>query len=521
MARQPFNPDLAVGGSSPKPAKLSGQSDLTVSQITRSIKSAIEMALPTTVHVVGQLSNVKKHSSGHLYFTLKDEGSELGCVMWRSQADQLKFKPEDGADVRATGSISVFERTGRYQLYARKIEPLGVGAMELAFRQLCEKLKAEGLFDPVHKKKLPRFPQRIGVVTSPTGAAIEDIIDTLKRRFPSATVYLYPAIVQGPGAPKSIVTACRSLNQRSDEFGGLDVLIVGRGGGSAEDLAAFNDEAVARAIFASKIPVISAVGHEADISVADLVADVRAATPTAAAELAVPNTQDVLDELRHRGELLERQIRHRVQLWQSTLASEARRKAFAQPLAGIEDRLAKVSELVRKIDTQLTSQMHQSQKSVAMMESQLRRISPEVLFEAQRGRLLRIGQRLIHSVNLRRQAAQHDAHRMTSRMAYVSPEKSVSRHNQTVATLSHRIGRGLDGKLEGWRQKCGAVRSRLEALSHKNTLARGFSITRLKKGGKLIRSLDDLKGGDRIVTELVDGSIDSRVLDKDQPELFE
>ncbi len=521
MARKPFNPDLAVGGANPSPAEVSGRTDLTVSQVTRSIKDAIELAFPATVHVVGQLSNVKQHSSGHLYFTLKDEDSELGCVMWRSQADKLSFKPEDGADVRVSGTISVYERSGRYQLYARKIEPLGVGAMELAFRQLCEKLKREGLFELVHKKNLPRYPQHIGVVTSPTGAAIEDITDTLKRRFPSATVYLYPAIVQGPGAAKSVAEAVKAMNRRSAELGGLDVLIVGRGGGSAEDLAAFNDEAVARAIFASKIPVISAVGHESDISVADLVADVRAATPTAAGELAAPNTQDVLDELKHRGNLLDRQIRHRVQLWQSTLAAESRRKTFAEPLAGIDGRRMLVSELVRDIESRLTSRMHLAQKSVATLESQLRRISPEVLFETQRGRLLRIGQRLEYLANQQSQSAQHRVRRLAERMAYISPKDAVRRHRETVATLSRRIMLGMDGRLDVGRQRCEAVKGRLVAMSHKTTLARGFSITRLKKGRKLIRSLDDLKGGERIVTELFDGKIDSRVLDADQPELFD
>ncbi|GJM25693.1 MAG: exodeoxyribonuclease 7 large subunit [Phycisphaerae bacterium] len=521
MARRPFNPDMAVGGAAPSPAKVSGRSDLTVSQITRSIKDAIETALPTTVHVVGQMSNVKKHSSGHLYFTLKDEGSEIGGVMWRSQVDKLKFNPEDGADVRVTGSVSVFERSGRYQLYARKIEPLGLGAMELAFRQLCEKLKREGLFEPVHKKKLPRFPQRIGVVTSPTGAAIEDITDALKRRFPSAKVYVYPAIVQGPGAPKSIAQACQSLNRRSVELGGLDVLIVGRGGGSAEDLAAFNDEAVARAIFASKIPVISAVGHEADISVADLVADVRAATPTAAAEIAVPNTQDVLDELRHRGELLGRQIRHRVQLWQSMLAAESRRKAYAEPLTGVSERRNQVAQFARDLESRLTTRLHQAQKRVADLESQVRRISPDVLFETHRSQLLRIGQRLGHAVTQRQQASQHRTNRMTARLTYVSPEGAVKRYSGGLESLSHRIKLALDGKVKGSHQQCGAVASRLEALSHKSALARGFSITRLKKGGKLVRHGRDLKDGDRIVTELIDGSVDSRVLDSGQPELFD
>ncbi|MDO8631193.1 MAG: exodeoxyribonuclease VII large subunit, partial [Phycisphaerales bacterium] len=291
MKREPFNPDLIPRRADEHRAALAGP--LTVSQLTSLIKRAIQDSLPATVHVVGEISNFKRHASGHLYLTLKDAGSELACVMWRADAAKLKFSPEDGLEVIATGGVEVFERAGRYQLYIRRLEPRGVGALELAFRQLCAKLEKEGLFDPRRKKPLPRFPRRIVLVTSPTGAAVADMIRTIERRFPCVHVLVYPVRVQGDGAAAEIASAVRSVNSNAERLGGVDLMIVGRGGGSLEDLWAFNEEIVARAIFASSVPIISAVGHEVDVTIADLAADVRAATPTAAAEIAVP----VLDEL--------------------------------------------------------------------------------------------------------------------------------------------------------------------------------------------------------------------------------
>ncbi|NOX60202.1 MAG: exodeoxyribonuclease VII large subunit [Planctomycetes bacterium] len=521
MARQPFNPDLARGGVGPSPAKVSGRSSLTVSQITRIIKDALEAAMPTTVHVVGQLSNVKRHTSGHLYFTLKDDNSELACVMWRSQTGKLKFSPEDGADVVVTGSISVFERGGRYQLYARKIEPRGIGAMELAFRQLCEKLKGEGLFDPQRKKTLPRYPLQIALITSPTGAAIEDMTDTLRRRFPPAKIFLYPAVVQGPDAPASIVRAFGALNRGADKLGGLDVIIVGRGGGSKEDLWAFNDESVARAIYASAIPVISAVGHEADMSIADLVADVRAATPTAAAELAVPNAADILEELNHRRAFLSRLISHQVQIRRSGLTAELRRQAYANPMAAIEARRSRVQQLAGGLRSTVISLLHQAGKKLGSLGALIGRLGPDVRYEIYRNRLQTSRQRLYHALSRKRLVVGNRAVRMGERLAYLSPEARISRQRDGVGAVGRRLRLALDTNMRTSRAKCEAMQSRLEALSHRSTLARGFSMTRLKRGNRLIRTSDDIKEGDRIVTELADGAFESRVLDSEQGELFD
>ncbi len=247
----------------------------TVSSLTHEIKMLLETSFPR-LWVEGEISNYKAHSSGHIYFTLKDENAQIRCAMWRFKAGELLFRLEDGLKVIVEADIQVYEKSGNYQLIVQQLQPAGIGALQLAFEQLKQRLRAEGLFDEAHKKPLPTFPERVGVITSPTGAAIRDIISVVHRRFPAVQLILYPVRVQGEGAAEEIVHAIKDFN----EFKEVDVLIVGRGGGSLEDLWAFNEEKVARAIYASRIPVVSAVGHEVDFSISDFVADRRAATPT-------------------------------------------------------------------------------------------------------------------------------------------------------------------------------------------------------------------------------------------------
>jgi len=276
----------------------------TVSEITRLIKLELENKFPI-VWIEGEIADFKKAHSGHLYFTLKDEKSALKCVMWRSSAAGVPFELESGLQVVCKGQISVYEQRGQYQLYVEGIEPKGKGALQLAFEQLKEKLKKEGLFDPSVKKKLPLLPKKVGVVTSPRGAAIVDIIKTLERRFAHLHIVIYPAKVQGEGASDEIVRGLDYLGSDSD----MDVIIVGRGGGSLEDLWAFNEEKVARAIFRCPVPVISAVGHEVDFTIADFVADIRASTPSAAAEMVIEKEQSFLERIAN----LEKRIFHRIQ----------------------------------------------------------------------------------------------------------------------------------------------------------------------------------------------------------------
>ena len=264
---------------------------LTVSQLTRYIKYKLDNDTNLQeVYLKGEISNFKAHTRGHFYFTIKDEGSRINAVMFASSASKVKFTPEDGMKILVTGRISVYEATGGYQIYVNEMMEDGVGNLYVAFEQLKKKLASEGLFDEARKKRIPKIPERVGVITAPTGAAIRDIISTINRRFPLTEVILLPSLVQGEGAKEDIVRQIK----RAEDYN-LDVLIVGRGGGSTEDLWAFNEEIVARAIFECPIPIISAVGHEIDFTIADFVADLRAPTPTGAAEIAVPNKTDVIN----------------------------------------------------------------------------------------------------------------------------------------------------------------------------------------------------------------------------------
>lgn len=264
---------------------------LTISQINVFLKSLIEGdGRLTDIYAAGEISNFTDHyRSGHLYFSLKDEKSVLKAVMFSSTARRLRFKPGDGMRVIVRGRVSVYEPSGQYQFYVEEMQPDGLGALNLAFEQMKAKLEAEGLFRAEFKKPIPRFPMRIGVITSPTGAAVQDMRNILARRWPAAELIFCPVLVQGEGAPAQLTAAVREMNRRRC----ADVILIGRGGGSAEDLAAFNDEALARAVFASEIPVISAVGHETDFTICDFVADLRAPTPSAAAELAVPDRAEI------------------------------------------------------------------------------------------------------------------------------------------------------------------------------------------------------------------------------------
>ena len=264
---------------------------LTVSQLTKYIKYKLDNDVNLReVYLKGEISNFKAHTRGHFYFTIKDEGSRINAVMFASSASKVKFTPEDGMKILVTGRISVYEATGGYQIYVNEMMEDGVGNLYVAFEQLKKKLASEGLFDDRYKKPIPKIPERVGVITASTGAAIRDIISTINRRFPLTEVILLPSLVQGEGAKEDIVRQIK----RAEDYN-LDVLIVGRGGGSIEDLWAFNEEIVARAIFECPIPIISAVGHEIDFTIADFVADLRAPTPTGAAEIAVPNKTDVIN----------------------------------------------------------------------------------------------------------------------------------------------------------------------------------------------------------------------------------
>ena len=324
----------------------------TVSEITKNVKIILESGF-SGIWIEGEVSNFVSHSSGHMYFSLKDAKSVLRCAMFKRANDTLKFRPKDGMQVLCFGNISVYELRGDYQLIIDRMEPKGIGALQLAFEQLKEKLSKEGLFDATHKVAIPFLPQRIGVVTSPTGAAIRDILNVLSRRFVNVNVILYPVMVQGEGAAKQIAQAIDEFNRlkelSNNKIDAVDVLIVGRGGGSLEDLWAFNEEIVARAIYNSEIPVISAVGHEIDWTISDFVADLRAPTPSAAAELVVARKEELLLAVSNSASRLKSAIENILELLFSELAALRGAYVLRQPLNVFLQYQQRIDELAKML----------------------------------------------------------------------------------------------------------------------------------------------------------------------------
>ena len=316
----------------------------TVTQLTRQVRQALEDRFPG-VRVTGEISNLRQPSSGHLYLTLKDENAQLSAVIWRSTASRILYRIEDGLEVLAYGDVTVYEPRGQYQLVIRRLEPKGVGALQLAFQQLKEKLAKEGLFDPAHKKPIPQFPRKIGIVTSPTGAAIRDILTTIGNRCPNVHVLLYPVRVQGEGAAEEIAEGIAALNQLPD----VDVMIVGRGGGSLEDLWAFNEEVVARAIFVSRVPIVSAVGHEIDFTIADFVADRRALTPTDAGALVVPDMAQLQETLSALSRRVSQSLLSRVERARERLDAVAKSYAFRRPLDRVRRHEQRLDDLTHRL----------------------------------------------------------------------------------------------------------------------------------------------------------------------------
>ena len=333
------------------------------------------------IYVKGELSNLSQPTSGHLYFTLKDEFSELRCVMFREKCRGLKFVPEDGMSVIVRGRISVYEKRGSYQLYVEEIQEEGIGALYRAFEQLKKKLKEEGLFEIAHKKPIPAFPRRIGIITSPTGAAIRDILNITKRRFPHVHVLLAQVAVQGEEAPRQIVNAIRLMNRVNTEQMKIDVLVLGRGGGSIEELWAFNEEAVARAIFSSDIPVISAVGHETDFTIADFVADKRAATPSEAAELIVPDKREIEKNLSSLELRVRQNIIKTIEFYRKRLESIEKSVLIRKPTERINQHRQTVDEMERTITAGITHLIALQRKSLQALTGQLDALGPLAILE--------------------------------------------------------------------------------------------------------------------------------------------
>ncbi|HZP44004.1 MAG TPA: exodeoxyribonuclease VII large subunit [Candidatus Binatia bacterium] len=435
---------------------------LTVTQVASLVEGALRDAVGA-VWVGGELSNVRPQPSGHLYFTLKDDRSQLAAVMFRSAAQVLQFRPADGMDVVVQAHVGLYAARGTLQLYVERMEPRGLGALQLAFEQLKRRLAAEGLFDAARKRPLPRVPGCIGIVTAQHGAAIHDMRTTLRRRWPAARVVVRPVKVQGDGAARDIAAGIADLNRLPD----VDVLIVGRGGGSLEDLWAFNEEVVARAIVASRIPVVSAVGHEVDYTIADFVADVRAATPTAAAQLVVPDRTELARSVRAAEERLATALVRRVARARERVA--ALERALGDPQRRVRDLVLRVDDLAARARQAL-----------------VRRVAWD----------------------------RRELEGLAERLGRTGPATRVRRAEERIAGLAQRLRFALAVRVRHARATLERSAARLDALSPLACLARGYALVR--KGdaaGPLVRDAATLAPGDRVVLRFAAGGARARIDD--------
>ncbi len=519
-SKPPFDVKRDRAAASPAPASL------TVAQLTRLVKEAVRSRLSGTVHVVGELSNVSRPPGGHVYFTLKDAASEVRCVMWRSDASGLRFDLDDGLEVLASGVVDVYEPRGQYQLYVKRMEPRGVGALELAFRQLRDRLQAEGLFDRVHKRAIPSYPRRVAIVTSASGAALQDILRTLARRFPKLHVLVLDVRVQGSGAAAEIADAIRRLNSCTERLGGIDVIIVGRGGGSLEDLWAFNEEVVARAIRASRIPIVSAVGHEVDFTIADFAADLRAATPTAAAEIVAPVLTELMDDLINAERRLATGVARRLEQTRSRLNLVERAAWFSDPAGQIQRLRQPIDEVATRLRHALSGSLGARRSAIGALETHLARARPAVQLARRRERLAQLAHRLHSAVGRFTLDCEHRLTRRQSRLLAATPQRRAERHRVVLDELERGLWRDMIRTLAARAANLDVLDARLAASSHEQVLGRGFTITRRAMGarwspGPIVQAADEVREGDRLVTQTVAGEITSRVADRRQGELFE
>ncbi len=518
--RRPFDPSRIRKPADAVPAD-SGRTTLSVRQVNELVRGVLAAHVPATLHVVGEISRPTRAASGHLYFTLKDEHSELRCILWRSSAAGLKFEPENGLEVVASGQLEVYTPRGTYQLIARKLAPRGVGALEIAFRQLKARLEAEGLFADDRKRPLPTIPERVAVVTSPTGAAVRDILHTLRRRFPGLHVLLFPVRVQGDGAAAEIATTIKQLNRHAAALGGIDVAIVGRGGGSLEDLWAFNEEVVARAIAASRVPIVSAVGHEVDVTISDLVADLRAPTPTAAAELITPTVSELLERLDTWTARVGRLAAHGVQLGRAELNTLLAAEWLARPLARLRERAQLVDEMQQSLRHVASGLLHAARLRVGAAEQALLRFRAGARFVQAQRDIERIEHRLATAWQQRRHDGQRRVAHVLARLEGVHPRRELRRQAERLRRLPGRLAVAARVMLTHRRRLLEARWQVVKACDPRGVLRRGYSITRHAQTHKIIRSIDEIRDKGRIITEVADGSFRATTDDPRQPELFD
>ena len=519
--RPPFDPARRRPPAATPEAAAAEAAFVSVRQVNELIRGALARHLPATLHVVGEIGNLSRPASGHVYFTLKDAFSELRCVMWRSTAAKLKFAPEAGMELIATGGIEVYAQRGTYQLIVRRLEPRGVGALEVAFRQLKEKLEREGLFESSRKKPLPRIPELVAIVTSPSGAAIRDILHTLRRRFPALAVLVYPVRVQGEGAAAEIATALQVLNEYATELGAPDVIIVGRGGGSLEDLWAFNEEIVARAIAASRVPVVSAVGHEVDITISDLVADLRAPTPTAAAELITPLATELYETLAREMARAARVSVHTLRLARAALGQTLAYDGLARPLVRFRQHGQLIDELLQRLRLAKFETFRRARTGLDAAELALLRYGTGTRFAQAARNLDQLVHRVARILDGQARAAERRLTSSAARLERVSPLGQLLRQREHWRQMQARLTAALGVTLVHRRRLLEARLQAATACDPRQVLKRGYSLTRDARTRRLIRSIEQIHDRLRIITELADGEFRATAEDPRQPGLFD
>lgn len=470
---------------------------LTVSQLNRAAKDLLETYLPM-LWVEGELSNLSAPSSGHWYFSLKDSGAQVRCAMFRNRNMLVRFKPEAGKKVLVRGKVSLYEGRGDYQLIVEHMELAGAGDLQRQFELLKEKLQAEGLFDPAHKKPLPAWPRRLGVVTSPTGAAVHDILHVLRRRFPALPVIVLPVAVQGNDAAHQIAAAIETANRHAL----CDVLIVGRGGGSLEDLWAFNEEVVARAIHASTIPVVSAVGHEVDFTIADFVADLRAPTPSAAAELISPDGPALLQQLKQYELQLSRCMAAHLR-WHRQQVEHLRAR-LPHPKQKLQAQAQTLDHLEVRLQRAMATSLRNAHQHVEHLRARLPH--PRQKLQSQAQKLDHLEMRLQRAMAASLRGAQQRVERLQHSLQGFNPQHQLARHAHHLQVLNLRLEVVQRKVLDAQQQRLQRAAGLLQSVSPLNTLSRGYSIL-LTDAGHAVRDSAEVHEGQTLTARLHRGEL--------------
>lgn len=481
---------------------------ISVTKLNRFAKQVLESEVGQ-VWVSGEISNFTRAASGHWYFTLKDDNAQVRTCMFKGANQKLSFTPKHGDKVVVRANLSLYEARGDYQLIAVNMEPEGVGQLKQAFEALKLNLQAEGLFAQETKKPLPKVINKIGVVTSPTGAAIHDILHVLQRRNPAIEVIVYPSMVQGEGAAKSIVNQIETANRRNE----VDVLIVGRGGGSLEDLWSFNEEVVARAIFASTLAVVSAVGHEVDVTIADFVADARAATPSAAAEMLSEDMQELENNINTRKRALMRALHYQLDTKINNSSQAFERLQVQHPEKLLEQHNQSLDYLYARLSAQHPSKKIQQQSdALAYLQNRLFAKHPSLNISLGKEKLAQLQSRLVQALPKTLEAHQERVEKRAKALQYLSPAKQIAENTSSLTKLNKRLHAANKQSLKDKQVQFANITNMLNTVSPLATLSRGYSISLKDKA--LITSLSAVNENDTITTKLHDGEFTAKVLSK-------